>query len=283
MSLFSFQEKLLPFFSIKLSKDKNTMATKQITFTAKNVKPFVSWLKKFSSINNSLMIEVDEPTSTFISKTYNDERSVVKLSKIKFDDAGFVLKPSKEPKRIKVGILNIPRLIKIIDQFGNDDFTFVINYDEVIGETTELAGTSLLFKTKDLKVTDDCTSLSIFKYISDDKFKDTIAAMSDPIAEFTLLSDNIQKINSLSVLDNDNKFLEFSVKDDKVTVSGKAFELDVAKGSVENDGKIDIFKEQFNNVDVESYNVKMGEDRLVFISTDSETTTVVSMVERDDA
>jgi hypothetical protein len=261
------------------------MATKQINFTAKNVKPFINWLTKFSSINNSLMVEIDEPKSTFLAKTYNNERSVVKFSKIKFDDAGFVVKPSKDSKRVKVGILHIARLIKIMDQFNDDEFTLTVNYDEVIGDTVEFAGVSLMFKNKHLKINDECTSLSIFKYIPDEKFDTVIAAIDSPVAEFSLLEENILKINSLSKLDNDNKFLEFGVEDAKVIVSGKAFNLDVTskiKVISSADSKLNIFKEQFGNIDVDNYNVVMGEDRLVFKSENNETVTVVSMVEKDE-
>ena len=69
---------------------------KTIDFTAKNVKPFSAWLKKFASIENSLLIEVDEKHKCFVAKSYNEEKSVVKYSQISFVDAGFSLK--KESK-----------------------------------------------------------------------------------------------------------------------------------------------------------------------------------------
>jgi hypothetical protein len=51
-------------------------AKKTIEFTAKNVKAFTGWLKRFSTIDKSLLLEIDQATSTFIAKTYNEERSV---------------------------------------------------------------------------------------------------------------------------------------------------------------------------------------------------------------
>ena len=92
------------------------MAAK-IEFTAKNAKVFSSWLKKFAAIDKSLLLEVDENDNIFCAKVYNEERSVVKFSQIKFDEAGFTVKESKDKRRIKVGIYNITRLMKIIDQF----------------------------------------------------------------------------------------------------------------------------------------------------------------------
>ena len=36
---------------------------KSIEFSAKNVKEFTGWLKRFASIDNSLLLEIDEKTS----------------------------------------------------------------------------------------------------------------------------------------------------------------------------------------------------------------------------
>jgi len=259
------------------------MAAQKIEFSAKNVKAFSAWLKKFVSIDQSLLLEVDETESLFLAKTYNEERSVVKYSQIKFDEAGFAVKPSKDPKRVKVGIYNIARLMKIMDQFNDQEFSFTINYDELSGDTTEWAGLTLLLKNKNLKMTVDCTSLNIFKYIPDAKFKDAIATVEDVLAKFELTKANIEQTNQLCSLDNEYKFMEFRSAEN-VYVAGKTFDLLVGETPGANDGKedsINIFKEQFESVDIEDYHVKMGEDRLVFTSDSENTVVVISMVEKD--
>jgi hypothetical protein len=259
------------------------MAAKKIEFSAKNVKAFQAWLKKFVAIDQSLLLEVDENESLFLAKTYNEERSVVKLSKIKFDEAGLTVKKSKDPQRVKVGIYNIARLMKVMDQFGSEEFSFTVNYDEVTGDnSTEFAGLNLVLKNKNLKITVDCTSLNIFKYISDELFTDRIAAMDEVVAKFEFSSDNIEKTNSLCSLDSEYKFMEFK-NSDNVYVSGKTFDFVIGENpsGTKNEGSINIFKDQFNSIDSENYNVKMGDDRLVFTSQDLNTTTVISMVEKD--
>jgi hypothetical protein len=255
---------------------------KTIDFTAKNVKPFSNWLKRFSSIEHSLLIEVDEINKCFTAKSYNEEKSVVKYSKISFSDAGMTLKKeSATPQLIKVGIYNIPRVIKSLDHFQTGEFSFAVQYEEVIdGETKNLAGTALLIKSSLLKVKIECTSLNIFLYISDDKFKNGIAA-TDPITQFDLPNVTIEKINSLCDLDKDYKFLEFLTRDKKIFVRGKSFELDVAENGDEKT-ILSIYKEQFDKVDIESYSVDFGPDKLVFRSNDSDTITVTSMVVKDE-
>jgi len=250
---------------------------KTIEFTAKNVKAFTNWLRRFASIDNSLLLEIDEKSSTFISKTYNEERSVVKMSTIKFDDAGLTTKLNKDPKRIKIGIFNIPRLIKVIDQFNDMEFTITVNYQDLVGDDSNVqyAGESILLRNKNLKMSVDCTSLNIFKYITDDLFKNSIATV-DVLGSFELTKSNIEKINSLCTLDSDHKFIEFKFKDNEVFVSGKTFDLTICK--IEKvSTSLSVFKEQYSNIDVENYNVELGEDRLVFKSKDSDTTCVLSM------
>jgi hypothetical protein len=261
------------------------MAARKIEFNAKNVKPFSLWLKKFIAIDQSVLLEIDENAQGFCAKVYNEERSVVKFSKIKFDEAGLTAKKSKDPQRVKVGIYNIARLMKVMDQFGSEEFFFIINYDEVTGDNgTDFAGLSLVLKNKTLKITIDCTSLNIFKYIDDKKFTGVIATLDDTIAKFQLSSDNIEKTNSLCSLDNEYKFMEFK-NAGNIYVSGKTFDLLIGgnpTGSEEDEASISIFKDQFNAIDLENYNVEMGDDRLVFTSEDKNTISVISMVEKDD-
>jgi hypothetical protein len=261
-----------------MAKDK-----KSIEFTAKNVKAFSAWLKRFSLIDNSLLLEIDQPSSTFIAKSYNDERSVVKMSTIKFDEAGLDTKPLKDNKRVKIGIYNIPRLIKIMDQFNDQEFTFTIEFQEIIGDNdTQYAAEKILLKNKNLKMSVDCTSLNIFKYISDELFSGTIATI-DGVGKFELLKQSIEKINLLNNLDNENRFMQFAIKDEKLYVSGKAYELLIEDSEIKEPIQISIFKAQYSTLDVESYTVEMGEDRLVFRSNDSNTVNVISRAETDES
>ena len=255
---------------------------KQIEFTSKNVKPFTSWLKRFASIDTTLLLEIDENNQKFLAKAYNDERSVVKYSEISFTDAGFSVK-KKESIRIKAGIYNISRLMKIMDMFLNTEFSCIFNYDEILsGDTKDYAAVSIKLSNKDLKMTVECTSLNIFKYISDELFNKTIGAV-DEIISFGLSRDLMNKVNNLSILDNENKYMAFISKNSNVYVKGKSFELLVNEGTNgPEDVKLDISKEQFEKLDDESYLILMGDDRLVFKSADSITTTVISMVEKDE-
>ena len=255
---------------------------KTIEFTATNVKPFSAWLKRFSSIEHSLLIGIDEANKCFTAKSYNEEKSVVKFSKISFSDAGFVQKKGSDSSFIKAGIYNIPRVIKSLDHFQAGEFSFLIQFEEVLNDEgqKDLAATAFLLKSASLKMKIECTSLNIFKYIPDDLFHSKIA-QANPITTFDLPNVTIEKINSLSDLDKEYKFLEFLTRDKKVFVRGKSFELDIADNGDEK-AVISVYKDQFDKLDIESYEVDFGEEKLVYRSKDSDTITVTSMVVKDE-
>ena len=168
-----------------------------------------------------------------------------------------------------------------MDQFNDVEFEIVIEYQELINENdTQYAGEKLLLKNKTLKMGVDCTSLNIFKYIPDELFIGTISAI-DTIGKFQLLKSNIEKINTLNGLDNEHKFMEFAFKDNGMYVSGKTYELLIEENKSK-PAAISVFKGQYASLDVEGYDVKQGEDRLVFTSKDSDTVTVISKAEDKD-
>jgi len=258
------------------------MANK-IEFTTKNARSFTTWLKKFSVLDNSLLLEVDLKNNIFIAKSYDEQRSAVKQSKIKFDEAGLLITSNKQvASRVKIGIYNILKLIKTFEHFNDEEFSFTINYDEITGAEPEFAGTGLILKNNNLKVNIDCTSLNIFKYISDDLFKNTISAIESVVTTFSLSNLTIDKIRSLSDLDKDNKYLDIKSENGHVYVCSKTFELLIEEQPKAINCKLSIFKDQFSNIDPENYIVTMGDDRLVFTSNDTDTICVTSRVESED-
>lgn len=256
-----------------------TSKNHSIEFKAKNVKGFIGWIKRFSSIDKSLLLEIDQSSQSFIAKTYNDIRSVVKMSTIKFDEAGLIFNSSTNKKRIKMGIFNISHLTKIMEQFNDTEFDIVISFQEILGDNNDqFAGEKIVFKNKSLKMSVDCSSLNIFKYISDDLFKNQIS-FTDSVGMFNLLKSNIEKLHTLNTLDDsDENCMVFKIIDKKVFVSGKTYELLVCDNDSQN-LSLPIFKEQFTNIDIENYTVNIGEDRIVFNSNDSNTTMVISKTE----
>ena len=253
---------------------------KVLEFKATNVRPFTSWLKKFASIDNSLLLEIDPAAQNFVAKTYNAEHSVIKYSKISFSDACLEMNPKKDvPDRVvKAGIGHIPRLMKSIDHFQAGEFTLSFKFDEILGENV-LVGTDIQLKNDTLKMNIVGTSLHIFKPITEELFANKISKIT-PLVKFDLPSLLIEKINSLCNLDSGYDFIDLKTKGGKLTGRGKTFELILADSGTA-DSAISIYKKQFDKLDIENYLVEMANNKLVFSSKDSETITVISMVEKD--
>ena len=140
-----------------------------------------------------------------------------------------------------------------------------------------------ILKNTELRIIIECTTLNIFKFMSDKLFMTSVASIDNPITNFELNKDHIEKINSLANLDDEYKFMEF-IKSANIYISGKTFNFKLVDINDEWDGSektINIFKNQFEKLDNEIYNVEMGDDRLIFNSKSSDTTCVISMVEKD--
>ena len=253
---------------------------KTIEFVVENSKPFSTYLKKFNSIDNTVLFEIDGEDLSFITKAPNEERSIVKYCKSSFSESEFTLS-KKFNYRVKIGIYNILRFIKMMDQFDGE-FQFIIKYDEIVGDgKTDYAGISILLKNNDLKFNIECTSLSIFGYITDELWENTISKI-DSLISFDFTKENIEKINSLCELDKEYKFIEFKNKNGNLYAKGKTFEYLLVPTLPDIDLNLAFYKDQFDKIDLENYNVQMGLDRMVFSSRDTNTISVISRTEGNE-
>ncbi|MEG1009782.1 MAG: hypothetical protein RSC92_00905 [Clostridia bacterium] len=245
------------------------------SLTSRNSKVFTAWLKKFSVISNEGILEINYNKNIFEMKNVNTDKSVIKSSNLSFQAAEFVT--TESDGYIRAGIRVLPKLAKMVDNFNGEDFNMIIECED--SEPNEASIITL--SNKSLKIKLNCASLSTIKFISNDTFENSVAVTDDPYT-FTLSNTVINEIKSVSTFDNDNIYIMFDKKEDVFVVKGGSFELiiddDVKTSELRN---IYISKEQFSQLDIESYAVEMGEDRMVFRSLDSNTTTVIAKYDMD--
>ena len=255
----------------------------KIEFKCSNVVELATWFKRFSTIDQSLLFEVDTKDEEFVAKTYSEDRSIVKLSRISFADLGFTLKSKPIDERVRIGLYDIGKINKILGQFAGSEFSFVITYDGVVDEKgiTTLSGLNILMKSDLLRVGLECSSLSIFQYIPDEQFENGIAALPEVKVEFDLNKEDKERIMVLCDLDKDFKKMSFRIQDKKVYARSKTFEFQL--GIVKSpDFEFPILKNQFLKLDNENYSVKIGDTRAVLASTDSRSTSVVGILNEND-
>lgn len=179
-----------------------------------NTSGFATWLKGFKEMSNTLLIEIDTTGKQFVSKTFTQDKTVVKFGRASFDEAGLEVvflkgkdqkkmtaeewEQSSEQRRILFGIYDsLDRFIKVVDLFsGSENFKFTLKFSDVDGKfiTSKAEFKSL---TLNMKVDGSDISNSEFKEISDEQFMNGIAAMENPM-KFNVNIDVIKMLLNVS-------------------------------------------------------------------------------------
>lgn len=199
-----------------------------------NSEPLVNYLKSFAKIQNSLLLEIDTEMKVFVAKVFTKNRSAIRFSSISFEDCSIsiVSDNSKDRgnNRIKVGILiQLSKFIKIIERFGadvekgtnNSNFIIRIDYDTLTNANgTDYIATVIAFENSYLKMKMDGFKLSELLYLPDDKFKNDIFNVDDPVM-LNLSADTINSvIKALDIVkvDPSADVVRFYVEDKDVFV-----------------------------------------------------------------
>lgn len=238
----------------------------------KSVK-FINFLKKFSGIDNSLLIEIDKDVVK--AKSYTPEKSVVKYSSIPLDEVFSEYSDINEP--IKLGIMNIDKLSSSFKFFGESEFNFEITYAAVNGEN---AGTGIVLKNSSLEIEFQCASLKLFTYITDDILvKITNTAQSK--VDFILPKETQAKLSSLFGIDSDHPKITFKKRGNYINAEGKNFKLQVLDTGVstKDDVTISVFKHHYAFLDREDALAYIIEDKLIFVSNESDTKMIIGEAE----
>lgn len=192
----------------------------------------VTWLKGFKDIYPSLLIEIDPDTNEFVAKNFTPVKSIVKYSKLSFDDAGLEVSKilgndgedfnwslnhdDQTDGRIKCGISDIlPKFIDVVAMFAETDheiiFTFDLNRNVVYKQSKtkdqEYQVNNVTFKSMSLTMNVSGSQISdIFFKCDDDTFLNRVCNIGSPSSfEVSIETlNNLMKISS--VLTNaDNK------------------------------------------------------------------------------
>ncbi len=197
--------------------------------------PLINYLKIFAKIQNSLLLEIDTEYRIFAAKIFTRDRGAIRFSSISFEDCciNIVSDDAKEERgaaRIKVGILiQLNKLIKIIERFGSDvnkenksDFIISINYDMMDCSTgSDYVATTITFKNSYLKMKMDGFKLSELFYLSDERFKNDIFNVEDPVILplSTEIINSVIKTTDIVKMDPLSDSIRFYVENKDVYVS----------------------------------------------------------------
>jgi hypothetical protein len=247
----------------------------KVTLKVKSASEFTNFLKRFSPIESTLLLEIEN--GYLKAKTHTPERSVVKSSKIDmsqiFDMEGVLT----TGQNILFGIFSVDKLTEAFKHFSETDVEFTLSYENT---SDGMVGTEVTLSSPSLTINFQCASLRLFTHITDemmDRISNTEAA---PI-NFVLTKEHQKRISSISTIDSDHKLLTVNVKEGNVNVTGRSYDLSLMSidDKATDDVSISIYKNQFGFLDREDAVAHLSGDRIVFSSIETETKTIIGKAE----
>ena len=229
-----------------------------------------SYMKKFSSIEKSLLFEIND--DRIIAKTHTPDKSVVKIGSILLTD---IMDPVSGKENVKIGLFAVDNFIASFKHFGESETRLEINVDTVGGDNVS---TDLKAVSKNLKVTFPCASISMFRYI-DSGLATKLTDTSASLFSFRVDKDTLSKVSSLTGIDSDNDILSIKSEHGNVSFCGKSFEQTIPGVLSDTDGSISFYKSHLSFLDKEDFEVFVLDNKVIFKSLETDTTIIIGKTE----
>ena len=222
-----------------------------------SAEPFTNYLKSYSRIRESLLLEIDTTQRAFVAKTFTEDKSAIRFASITFDEANVKIvsddgEADRGETRIKVGILlQLKKLIQIVERFGsetdkdgNSDFEINISYEPYVDQNKNVnfVSTQLQFKSSTLKMKMGGFRITELAYLPDDVFANNIFNLSDAVSceiSGDKISD-IAKISEIIKLDPRKDALVFFVEGNVLSVKNQGNSKEKEPDFVYKIGEFDI-------------------------------------------
>ena len=237
---------------------------------------FISFLKKLKLVDKSVPLELEG--DQLFAKVRTPDKSVIKFVGV---DVSEVLEGDIPPQRLKIGILEIGKLIDVFKYFGpEEEVTLIIDSQPYDGG---FIATSIKFSSPSLNIFIKCADISLLAYI-DDNIQRGIHSTEGSEINFSITRESFQKISSLTGIEsNAEELLNLDVHETGVTVRGNSFHFHIIRGSKVQgftEPKVfTIYKNQFSYIDQEASEIHFHENRIVVKSTESDSIIAIGLVE----
>jgi hypothetical protein len=250
--------------------------TQTWNFKIANSANFIAFLKKLKLVDKSVPLELEG--SNLFAKARTPDKSVIKYVNV---DLSEILEGEMPPNRLKVGILEMGKLMDVFKYFGpEEELNFIIESQPYEGH---LIATSIKFSSTSLNIFIKCADISLLAYI-DDNIQKTIHSTEGSEVNFEISKESFQKISSLTGIEsNQEELLNFDVHESGVTVRGNSFQYQIIKGKTANgftEPRVyTIYKNQFSYIDQENSEIHFHENRILIKSTESDSIIAIGLVE----
>lgn len=245
-------------------------------FKIANSANFIAFLKKLKLVDKSVPLELEG--NNLFAKVRTADKAVIKYVNVDLSD---ILEGDLPPNRLKVGILEISKLIDVFKYFGpEEELNLIIESQPYEGD---LIATSIKFSSSSLNIFIKCADISLLAYI-DDNIQKTIHSTDGSEVNFEISRESFQKLSSLTGIEsNSEELLNFDVHESGVTVRGNSFQYQIIKGKTpngfSNPSVYTIYKNQFSYIDQENSEIHFHENRILVKSTESDSIIAIGLVE----
>jgi hypothetical protein len=240
---------------------------------------FVAFMKKLKMVDKSVVLEMEG--DRLFCKVRSSDRAVVKCVTIPLGD--FLESPVEIPvtKRIKVGVLDINKMVDIFRYFdAKEELYLSIEFFE---RTEELISGDLEFFSDSIKITSRSADISLLNYIEDTKQK-LAHSTEDSVLSFPMGKEIFNRVALLSGMENnDQEILHFVLGENGVTIRGNSFSFNAIRADQVQGDKTEatysIYKNQFGAVDQENSRVYIHDNRILIVSEESDSLIAIGLVE----
>lgn len=246
-----------------------------LNFRIVNSTNFISFLKKIKLVDKSVPLEIEG--NNLFAKVKTPDKSVIKYVCV---DTSEIIEGDLPSTRLKIGILEIGKLIDVFKYFGpEEELNLAVEAQSFEGS---LVATSMKFSSSSLNIFIKCADISLLAYI-DDNIQKQIHSTDGSEVNFEISKENFQKISSLTGIEsNSEELLNFDVHENGVTIRGNSFQYHVSRKTANefsNPCVYTIYKNQFSYIDQENSEVHFHENRILIKSTESDSIIAIGLVE----
>ncbi len=166
---------------------------------------FIGWLDRFKGeiSKDSIIVEVDTVEQKFISKTYTEDKGLVRFSQISFADAHLALKECDDMVngRILIGLFMVlPKFISVLKTINSSkEFSMELTFGNSTDKENNpiIAVERIMFKSESLTLRMPGCSVKEIPYMSDERFFSKVWNAPKPIS-IVVSPETIKNIISIS-------------------------------------------------------------------------------------
>lgn len=170
---------------------------KKIKFQLASSAALINYLKRFSSLNKRLLLEVDFDLRKVGAKTSNDNRSIVKSSTVSLGDIFQEDTLETLDKQLLIGMHDIGVIMSILGTMS-DPIEMTVSYEDY---DNNYIASEIKFSSPHVTITVLCLNYKLFKHITNDIYNNAIISLEDNQTSFVFEHSNIDKTIKLLSLD----------------------------------------------------------------------------------